>query len=134
MKGERPVRTYKPFGGEHILTTARRMVALAKRTKGKVRANFNDIELIAKPGDSAKAIEAQYNLKSRLYRYDWTIDPETGRSNSSPEFLELVEVVERIIQNSAHDLVAGRPEKVARLILARLAHGYGLSPGWHKRG
>jgi dihydroneopterin aldolase len=59
---------------------------------------------------------------------DWTIDPETHRSNSSPEYLRLVEHVARLIRNSAHDLIGGRAESVARLIMAQLAHVHGLAP------
>jgi len=59
---------------------------------------------------------------------DWTLDPETGRSNSSADYKRLVGVVQRIISGSAHDLLAGRHETVARVILSRLAHSEGLAP------
>lgn len=59
---------------------------------------------------------------------DWTVDPRTGRSNSSPEFERLCFEVERLIRASAFDLIGGRADQVARLIMARLAHEHGLRP------
>ena len=59
---------------------------------------------------------------------DWTRDPASGRSNSSVEFERLTEAVGQIIRNAAHDLIAGRSDMVAGLILAQLAHNYGLRP------
>jgi hypothetical protein len=54
---------------------------------------------------------------------DWTAD-ETGRSNSSKEFLEAVAEVTRLICN--HSL-GDDPETTARLIVARLAHVHGMT-------
>lgn len=59
---------------------------------------------------------------------DWTVDPETKRSNSSPEFTNLVSEISRLIKDSAHGLLNGQVEKAARLILAQLAHKHGLAP------
>ena len=59
---------------------------------------------------------------------DWTIDPQSHRSNSSPEFMRLVEHVDRLIRNSAFDLIGGRTLSVAGLIMAQLAHVHGLAP------
>ena len=59
---------------------------------------------------------------------DWTVDPQTGRCNSSATFCRLAKEVARIIRNSSHDLIAGQTESVAGLILARLAHIHGLAP------
>ncbi len=59
---------------------------------------------------------------------DWTIDPETGKSNSSELYLSLVQEVERLIRNQAHDLISGNANGVARLIVSQLAHQHGLSP------
>lgn len=55
---------------------------------------------------------------------DWTRDPETGRSNSSQEFLALVAEVERLIRN--HRL-GDNPRDTAVLIMAQLAHRHGLA-------
>jgi len=43
---------------------------------------------------------------------DWTADPQTGRSNSSPLFLELVTEVERIIRSGADTIVSGRADTI----------------------
>lgn len=59
---------------------------------------------------------------------DWTIDPNSHRSNSHPLFVYLVQQIECLIRTSAHDLIAGRTDTVAGLILAHLAHKYGLVP------
>lgn len=61
-------------------------------------------------------------------RDDWTIDPETGRSNSSELFRELCGEVEGLIRQSAHGLIAGRADQVAGLIMAQLAHVHHLAP------
>jgi hypothetical protein len=58
---------------------------------------------------------------------DWTV--KDGRANSSDQFVKLCAVVEKLIRGSAHDLIAGRADSVAGLILARLAHKHGLRPG-----
>lgn len=60
---------------------------------------------------------------------DWTVDQETGRSNSSAAFNAAVDAVARLIRNSAHDLIGGRVESVATLIVAQLAHIHGFAPG-----
>jgi len=59
---------------------------------------------------------------------NWTVDPETRRSNSSPAFERTAAEVERIIRYSGPDLNAGRHETVALLIAAQLAHVVGLEP------
>ncbi len=56
---------------------------------------------------------------------NWTLDPATGRTNSSPLFLFLVDEVARIISNAR---VGDHPEGHARLIMAQLAHIHGLVP------
>jgi short subunit dehydrogenase-like uncharacterized protein len=59
---------------------------------------------------------------------DWTVDDETGRSNSSLEYVYLQRVVCQLIKDSAFMLINGNVDRVARLIVARLAHVYGLEP------
>lgn len=56
---------------------------------------------------------------------DWTIDPETHRSNSSPEFLALIDEVARLIR-WMH--VGDDSRDTARLIMAQLAHVHHLAP------
>ena len=59
---------------------------------------------------------------------DWTIDPATNRSNSSSVFEALCQEVERLIRSAAHQLIAGRADVTAGLIMAQLAHKWGLVP------
>ena len=59
---------------------------------------------------------------------DWTVDPTTHCSNSSPEFNRLTSDVAQLIRRNPHDIVDGRIEKVAGLIMAQLAHKHGLAP------
>jgi dihydroneopterin aldolase len=59
---------------------------------------------------------------------EWTVDPDTGRSNSSAEYRRLCDEVERLIRSEAHSLISGRADVVAGLIMAQLAHRHGLAP------
>jgi hypothetical protein len=59
---------------------------------------------------------------------DWTIDPETGRSNSSEQFRRLVDEVARLIAGDKHVLVELHAERTAGLIMSQLAHRQGLAP------
>ena len=59
------MKTYEPMKGEYVSETAKRMVALAKKTNGTVTAKFNDIALTANPGDKADAIVKYYETKSQ---------------------------------------------------------------------
>jgi len=56
----------------------------------------------------------------------WTQD--RGRCNTSEEFRFLSEKVARLIRDSAFDLIEGRVDAVGHLIMANLAHKYGLQP------
>lgn len=64
------------------------------------------------------------NKKSPLN--DWTV--KDGRANSSDRFEELVRHVDEIILGAGHDLIHGRSDRVANLIMAQLAHVHGLVP------
>lgn len=58
---------------------------------------------------------------------DWTRGP-SGSTNSSAEFEHLADEVGRIIRGSAHSIVCGQTAVVGRLIMAQLAHKWGLVP------
>jgi len=60
-------------------------------------------------------------------RTDWTRSA-AGQSNASPIYLGLVAEVGSLIRSSAHDLISGNAEGVARLIVSRLAHVHGVGP------
>lgn len=66
--------------------------------------------------------------EAREWQVDWTVNPKTHRSNSSPEFQRLVSEVAHLIQDEAHNLLSGRVESAAQLIMAQLAHKHGLAP------
>lgn len=61
-----------------------------------------------------------------MKKVDWTV--KDGRSNSSDEFLRLIDEVDSIIRDSGHSLIRGKTKSVARLIMAQLAHVHGLAP------
>ena len=73
------MRTCEVMAGEHISKTAKRMVALAKKTKGPVTAKFNDIALTAKPGDKPEAIVQHYQTKSNRRHKKYVRSPEYKR-------------------------------------------------------
>jgi hypothetical protein len=60
---------------------------------------------------------------------DWTVDLETGRSNSSQQYTDLVAEVERLIrEGGGRCLSPAWARSTAALIMARLAHVHGLAP------
>ncbi len=59
---------------------------------------------------------------------DWTVDSITQRCNSSSKYLELVEAVDQIIRDGAHDLITGQSAHVARVIVSRLTYEHGMKP------
>jgi hypothetical protein len=61
---------------------------------------------------------------------DWTVNPETGRSNSSERFNELVDEVARLLGSGASGYVLDRRwiAGKAALIMAQLAHVHHLVP------
>jgi ABC-type phosphate transport system ATPase subunit len=63
-------------------------------------------------------------------RADWTVDHQSGRANSSEAYIELVEAVADLLDNSASQLMSGQPGRrsVARLIVSHLAHKHGMVP------
>ena len=65
-------------------------------------------------------------LELEIYN-DWTIGG-SGRSNSSDTYVRLANVVENIIQDSAHYLLEGRINGVARKIVSNLAHKQSVRP------
>lgn len=56
----------------------------------------------------------------------WTV--EGTHSNSSAKYKDVVSIVEEIIRHSAHDLIAGRADAVAGLIVSNLAFKHGIGP------
>jgi hypothetical protein len=63
-------------------------------------------------------------------RADWTIDPETGRTNASPVFRELAQAVNQLLRGGAGGTVLRESwtSGTAALIVAQLAHVHHLAP------
>lgn len=77
---------------------------------------------VGPPPDVAKHLDELAKLAGR----DWTADG--GWANRSPLYLSLVRRVAEIIRGSAADIVAGRLEAVAGLVMSNLAHEAHLVP------
>ncbi len=60
------------------------------------------------------------------YGPSWDSDTVSGRSNSSAEFNYLVTQISSLIRSSARSLMSGDTDSASRIILARLAHVYGI--------
>jgi hypothetical protein len=58
---------------------------------------------------------------------DWTAG-ESGASNTSAQYQDIVCAVERLIRSDAHKLINGQAGDTARLIVSHLAHRYGMAP------
>lgn len=71
--------------------------------------------------DEWEKLMAERNAKLN----DWTA--KDGRSNCSDDFIRLVNEVDKLIRNSAHDLICGDSISVAGLIMAQLAHKHKMT-------
>lgn len=79
------MKTYEPMAGENVSETARKMVAMAKKSKGTVKAKFNDIELTANPGDKAETITQYYHTESNRRHEEYVNSPEYKESQRKAE-------------------------------------------------
>lgn len=79
------MKTYEPMAGEDVSETARRMVALAKKSKGVVKAKFNDIELTANPDSKANDIVKFYNAETTKRHEAWKKSPAGNRAAREAE-------------------------------------------------
>lgn len=64
------------------------------------------------------------------FHIDWTIDPDTGRANSSEAFVRLEQAVAELLRHSIPSVVFSPdgPASVAGLVMAQLAHVHHLAP------
>jgi hypothetical protein len=67
--------TYEPSPGTHIATASREAAALAVQHRRAVTFNFNDICVIAWPGDSPEYIEAQWTCTHDRKAKQWHDGP-----------------------------------------------------------
>lgn len=79
------MKKYEPLAGENISETAKKMVALANKSKDTVNAKFNDIELTAKPDSNADAIVKFYQTESSRRHEEWKKSPEGKRAAREAE-------------------------------------------------
>lgn len=79
------MNTYEPMAGENVSTTAERMIALAKETKGSVRAKFNDIELTATEDSTAEDIVSGFQTKIAEAAETYRKSPEGQRAARESE-------------------------------------------------
>lgn len=56
----------------------------------------------------------------------WDYNPDTNKSNDSPEFHFMRLIIKRLIVDEAFMLLSGNVESTAGLILAQLTHEYGF--------
>lgn len=71
------MKTYELMRSDKNITeTAKRMVVLAKKTKGPVTAKFNDVVLTAKPGDNPDAIVQYYQTESNRLHEEYVKSPD----------------------------------------------------------
>jgi len=71
---------YNPPVGEMISETARKIVALANAMNEAVSAEFNDVKLVANPGDSATRITKFYSSEIERRAREWRESPEGRRA------------------------------------------------------
>lgn len=75
-------------GGEHIATTAARMVAEAVRTGDVVEVDFNGVRLSASEATTARDIEAAYDAETTKRREAYRSSPE-GKADAARRLVEV---------------------------------------------
>ncbi|OQB44560.1 MAG: hypothetical protein BWY03_00083 [Parcubacteria group bacterium ADurb.Bin159] len=120
------MKTYKPLAGENISETARTIVAMAKKTKGIVRAKFNDIELTANPGDNADAIVKYYSAESNRRHEEYVNSPEyKERQRKADEAQRRHNLILEGALMTAPEKMTLRDEEGWKKIVAANTDGYG---------
>jgi len=127
---------YEPEPGESIGETSEVMVAIANESVESVTATFNDIELIAHPGDHPQAIASSYSAEcDRLYR-EYVASAEDANQPDALEDALLLSPEHLTLKNEAGwqksskanhdrygDAVIAYAERWARLMEGRIARG-----------
>lgn len=73
------------MNSENVRTTAERMIALAKETKGSVTAKFNDIELTATEDSTVEDIVSGFHIKIAEDAEKYRTSPEGKRAARESE-------------------------------------------------
>lgn len=79
------MKKYEAMAGENVSETAKRMVALANKSKDQVQADFNGITLTANPGDKPEAITTFYSNESNRRHEEYVKSPEYKESQRKAE-------------------------------------------------
>ena len=120
------MKTYKPMAGENISETAKRMVALAKKTNGTVTAKFNDIALTAKPSDNPDAIVQYYQTESNRRHEEHVKSPEyKKRQREAKEAQQRQDLMLKGALAAAPEKMTLRDEEGWKKAVAANGDGYG---------
>ena len=120
------MKTYEPMAGENVSETAKRMVALAKKTKGPVTVKFNDIALTAKPGDNPEVIVQYYQTESNRRHEEYVKSPEhKKRQREAQEAQQRQDLMLKGALAAAPEKMTLRDEKGWKKAVATNTDGYG---------
>ena len=120
------MQCYEPIVGENVSETARRMVALAQKTKDAVTGKFNDIALTAQPGDNPDAIVQYYQIESDRRHEEYMKSPEhKKRQREAKESQERQDLILKGALAAAPEKMALRDEGGWKNIAAANTDGYG---------
>ena len=120
------MKTYEPMAGENVSETAKRMVALAKKTKGPVTVKFNDIALTAKPGDNPEVIVQYYQTESNRRHEEYVKSPEyKKRQREAQEAQQRQDLMFKGALAAAPEKMTLRDEKGWKKAVATNTDGYG---------
>jgi len=70
------IQTYEPGGGEDILTSCQKAIALAKQHGDECRFEFNDLHMTAHPDSDPVKLAQDYTDKSNRRHEKWLASPE----------------------------------------------------------
>lgn len=93
----------EPNGGEHIRTTAARMIAAAKESGGVAKASFNEIIVVATADSTVDSVAADYHAKREAAGEAYRKSPE-GIAAKKKRDAELA-----ALQSKHDDLMAALP-------------------------
>lgn len=95
----------------------------------RIRYAARTLETIARLGQPvpAEAAETRAEVLAEIAA-DWTIDPSTGRSNSSDQFAIMCAAVGRMLREQFRVIDRNVIASAAGLVMARLAHVHKLAP------
>lgn len=125
-------------GSYHAPAKATRQIMMLLDQADAIAASLTDVWYTVEKADDAKwgedvverSVLEYQSPEAGEWAADWTVNPETNRSNSSFVFIGLVEAVKSLINGGAGGFVL-RPswiDGMAGLIMAQLAHVHGLVP------